>query len=235
MTDEQESNQGQSPELFRGHLDECLNHLSIRITYALRKRMADFCGIADKSAARWFNETIPIGETRIKLMCWLEIEGYVIIELERMRKTRRNFAELIGFGILSGKQASELLGYNRASALYQVLEGQCEASKDKDQKMWDLWKERRRGLEQKKAEKRLNLDNSKPLEKVELKPQQPLATISIMEGLLGLLEKQPIEFSVSELANLPQSSVSIILKLSTRLNILSSQLFVLAACNQKEK
>jgi len=186
--------------------------------------MADFCGVAAKSAARWFNGTIPIGEARIKLTCWLEMMGYVIVELERMRKSRRNFAELIGFGILSGQQASEILGYHKASALYQVLQGQCEASKDKDRKMWDYWMKRKEELNQKKSEARESLAEAKLPAKVKLKPQQQSAAINIMEGLLGLLEKEPFELSASELANLPQSSASVILKLSARLNVLSSQL-----------
>jgi len=235
----------QSHELFRGHLEECFQHFSERVvsiapkgshgSVEAKKPIAYFCGVTTGTVCRWLYGTgpLPTGEPRIKLMCYLDAMGYRVIELERMPKGRRNFVELIGFNLFSSSQAAELLGYSEASKLYRVLQGRQDASDDKNQRMWELWKERKEELERKKSEARASLQRVEPAmtKQSKSKPQQPSAAISIMEGLLGLLEKEPSEFSASELGNLPQSSASVILKLSGRLNILSSRLI---AINQQK-
>ena len=104
-------------EIFRGHLEECVRHLGTRLVsgmpYSPRgiakklKPIADFCGVTNRSVSRWLvARRFPVGEVLIKFSCYLDMIGYRVIELERMPKSRRNFAELIGFGVLSSRQAA---------------------------------------------------------------------------------------------------------------------------------
>ena len=174
--------------------------------------------------------SLPDGEHFIKLMCYLDAVGYKVIELERMPKARRNFLELIGFSILSIEQAAELLGYASVSTLFQVLRGNQGASEDKDQKMWNAWKEKREELERSKEKARElyclgdETEISQKAESVKPSRQQALpvrhsAIISIMEGLLALLEDKP-------LAKLSKDDLAVVLRLSARLSALSSQLIM---------
>lgn len=239
----------ESQEVFRGHLEECLGHLGASLAsrasedsqevIRTKKVIADFCGVMADSVSRWFRSDgpRPVGEPLIKMMCYLDMAGYRVIELERMPKVRRHFAELIGFGYLSGEQAAELLGFTTASNLYQVLRGHFGASKDKDQKMWDAWKERREELERKKAQwhercssgtprsTRHPTEEAKPEKRPKSLPRHR-AVVSIMEGLLALLEEGSFgTLSESDLTDLRRSADTV-LRLSARLNTLSSQLIM---------
>lgn len=120
--------------VFRGHFDECLKHLGKSIFALVRrcseeatlakKPVADFCGVQICSVSRWLRGTVlPIGEQYIKLMCYLDLVGYRVIELERMPKGRRYFAELIGFGLISSKQAAEQYGIVDPDDLREKLDG----------------------------------------------------------------------------------------------------------------
>ena len=176
-------------EVFRGHLEECIKHLASSI-YAqapkgtrdaprLRQPIADFCGVQVASVVRWFTgkHTQPQGEVRFKVSCCLETMGYKVIEMERMPKDRRNFAELIGYGLLTGQQASELLGFTTPATLYQVLMGRVGTREDKEQKMWDAWKERREAIEAKKLEARMTLPDLTPDAGPATKGSRPSAKI----------------------------------------------------------
>lgn len=236
-------------EVFRGHFEECLKHLGTRLASSVprgsrgaaqaKKLVAEFCGVTINSVTRWLHGTgsFPIGEPLIKLMCYLDMVGYRVIELERMPKVRRNFAELVGYGLLNSDQAAEFLGYSSMSALYQVLQGHRGASEDKDQKMWDAWKERKEELQQKKEKSqelyRLDIplkvrpktEVSKMSER-QVSAFRPKAVVSIMEGLLALLEENSFEkLSNGELADLKQSADTV-LRLSAHLSALSSRLIV---------
>lgn len=237
----------EKPEVFRGHFEECLRHLGTKLvssapkgsrrTTQVRRPIADFCGVSTISVGRWFDgirSVLPIGEPLIKLMCYLDMVGYRVIELERMHSTKRNFLELLGFGLLSSKQAVELLGYSSTSTLYQVLYGHAGIGEDKNQKMWNAWKERKEALEQKKEEARKLYDLGVPSEvgprAEEIRPAVVLpsrkpAVVSIMEGLLAVLEDGSFEQSEGNLAGL-QHFADTVLRLSARMSDLSSRLIV---------
>lgn len=227
-------------EVFRGHMEECVRHFGKEIAAStngwreaakLKRPGTDFCGVTIDTMNRWFNGgPLPVGETLIKLMSYLDLIGYRVIEFERMPKGRRNFAELVGYGLMSGKQASELLGYASPSTFYAVMQGAHEASADKDHKMWDTWKERKEELQSHK-EKALRLCSLDALTKhstmaeMSKAPERQThasrqsATISIMNGLLALLEQS----SDDDLTDLRQSADTV-LRLSARLSDLSSRL-----------
>ena len=233
-------------EVLRGHLEECLRHFGSRVASiapkgsreisGLRKLVADFCEVEPKTVARWLqgDGSLPLGEPLIKLMCYLDMMGYRVIELERAPKGKRNFMELIGYGFLSGEEAIELLEYSDKSALYKMLRGQLGVSEDKEQKMWDLWKEKKEGLQIKK-------DRSREFHRLKIQPKnftreevletlgrqatsRKKAIISIMEGLLALLDEISLEkLPEDDLVSLQQATNTVSL-LSARLSALSSQL-----------
>lgn len=231
------------PEVYRGPFEECLRHLEARLASSVpkgsrtatqvRKPIADFCGVSVDTVYRWFrgDGPLPIGETLIKLMCYLDMIGYRVIELERMPKARRNFAELVGYGLLSGAQAAESLGYSHTSAFYQVLQGHSGASKDKNQTMWNIWKGRKEELRLKKEESQNLYGLDIPLKicpgaeesKPAMLPSRQTAVVNIMEGLLLLLEGGLL--SESNFADL-QRSADTILRLSAHLSALSSRLIM---------
>lgn len=232
-------------EVFRGHFEECLNHFGVSLASrapkgtrgaAQAKRpMADFCGVDRNSIDRWLRrESLPIGEQHFRVMCYLDMAGYRVIELERMPKVLRNIAELISFGIISAQEATELLQYSDKSQLFAILRGDQGISKEKEQKAWDVWKERREELEKKKEQAR-ELYRVDVSPKVHAKVGQPRAAamptsrktaiVSIMEGLLALLEDGSFEKSENSLAELRQSADTV-LNLSARLSALSSRLIM---------
>lgn len=234
------------PEIFRGHLEECLRQIGVTFrehfpkgakgTLLAHKPVADFCGVSIHTVSRWFYEadadTLPTGEALIKIMFYLDMVGYRVIELERMQRVRRNFGELIGYGLLTSQKAADLLGYATPSALYVVMWGKVGVSEEKEQKMWDIWKERKEELARKKEQEwtshRMDLA-PKPRSKGSTSMVDKYgrtAAVCIMEGLLALLEKEP--FDEKEFVNLQQVAGEIITRLSAHLNVLHSKLVLLS-------
>jgi hypothetical protein len=239
-------------EVYRDHLDECLKHFgkwfnskmprSKHGRYEALKPMLDFFGMHYQTAQRWLDDVgvVPVGEYRIKLMCYLDLHGYKIIEFERMDKALRNFAELIGFGLLSAEQAGQIIDCKEPSHLYRILWGNTNLVKDKQDQMYLAWKERREGLEKKK-EQSFELHRVEVLFRTTSRVQSAhqiemalpssqsnglqvgsahTAVLQILEGSLSLIEGGLFEgLSDSELANFAQP----ILQLSSRFSVLSSK------------
>jgi hypothetical protein len=240
-------------EVLREHFAECLKHFADRFRTKwphgkkglakARKPIADFCDVNESAVKDWLSYTEnprpPVGETEVRLKCFLDLNGYRVIELERLSRTVRNFAELIGFGLLSGKNAGELLGYKNPGNLYPVLRGDEEyggVSKEREAKMFDLWKEKKDELEQRKREaaKRYRVSFSRRIATKPILIVSPVetnvagrrsATLKILEGSLALLGDGLFDkLSESELAALKESHGTIILQLSARLSALGLKL-----------
>lgn len=203
----------ETPEVFRGHVDECLGHLGNMLATSIpkgskgaaqvKRPLADFCGVSTACVQRWLrNSSLPIGEQRVKLMCWLNMAGYRVIGLERMPKIRRYFLELVGFGLISGKQAAELLGYTTVSRVYEVLRGDCNAGSEKRAVMLREYSNRKEELEQKKESAREQY------------------RLHIPSKVSPKAESEAVTLSNSELRRLADE----ILVLSSRLSGLGSQL-----------
>ena len=231
-------------EVFRGHLEECLQHFVVvfsnkwpkngKGTDKAKKPIADFCGVSTNSVTRWFHTgKLPFGTAKIRLMCYLDMMGYKVLEIERMPKDRKNFFELIGYSMLSIDEAAKLVGYSEPSTLYQVLFGSHDPNNERAQKMWDCWKSKKDELLKRKQESH---------EKYRLNPTQKIrpavvkvgtmsnvakkpAVLIVMEGLLGLLEDDSLgKLQPHEMDSLRQSSDTV-LALNARLSAFSSHLF----------
>ncbi|MDD2913593.1 MAG: hypothetical protein PHS29_03090 [Candidatus Pacebacteria bacterium] len=232
--------QDERVEIFRGHTEECLQNYSLLFSKKTQKNslivIADFCSVSTGTVKRWLSsEGLPVGETLMKLMCFLDAIGYSIIELERMPKVQRGFIELIAFGFFSGKEAADAIGYSTASSLYQVLQGNGEPGKEKSQKMWEIWKEKKEELNKKKEEKRRIFEADirpgnfgKETFEIEDSNYKEKATIKIMESLIYLLQENAFEEpeDIGEVTG-------IIFRLSSHLNSLSARLTKKIIENQK--
>ena len=207
-------------EIFRGHLEECFDHYIETLSFIApkgtrgspeaKRPLVGFCGVTISTVTRWFNQKIlPIGEILIKLTCFLQLLGYRVIEFERLPQIRRNFAELIGFGLLSGQEACQLLGYKKSNSLYLVLQGKEGMSQEKKEKMWEVWKKRRVELEQRKSE----------LEKKLVGENKDASVWQLIRRLLDIIEAG--EFSAEQ--NWPELMVNDVFRLGTCLSDLASQ------------
>ncbi len=249
-------------EIFREHFGECLEHFSKRFVSKFpqgkknrqesMKPIADFCGLAPKTLQRVIDHNqIPVGEGLIKLTCFLDLQGYRIIEFERLGKVLRSLAELIGFAVLSPGEVTKLISYQQTSQIYTLLRGGFSLSKEKEAKIYDLWKSKREELESKKKDAlkryRIDLTRSSDLERTKLELVERkvrtlsetndsigvrrLATLDIMRGLRSLLDEGLFEgLSQDEVDSLGHSDVLCIAKLSAHFSALSLRL----VCDHKE-
>lgn len=206
-------------EVMRGHVEECLEHLQKRFNSKIKRRspgrlealkpLIDFCQISQATASKLMDidkdPDPPKGRILIKLICYLNFHGYRVIEFERTQPVLRNFAELIGYGVLSADEAFRLVGYHDSQQIYQVIWEREGLSKEKEAKIWEIWKGRRDELEQKKrnAFKDYNLQilfkTDSSVDYVEQQALLPLdlaggdvsrrlALINILKGTLGLFD-----------------------------------------------
>ena len=242
-------------EIFRDHFEECLTHFAklFNSKFPSRKRgrmihakpLIEFCGVTEDTAQRWLSVSglngSPVGEVLIRLTCYLDLHGYRIIEFERLPKVVRNFMELIGFGVLSADKATQLLDYHQNSEIYSVFRDEKNLGKDKENKMWEVWKSRRKELENKKGEvfksSRLEFISkqgaSTQIEQQVLAMSEPAgsvssrrsATLYIMRGLLTLLDEGLFNnLSESEMEDLDPADFRCIGELSVRFSTISSKL-----------
>jgi hypothetical protein len=142
---------------YRGHFDECLRHFKKRFHAVVpkgskgaadqKKPFAEFCSVGVPTITRWLGgDETPLGAPRLMCMFWLEINGYHVIELSRMKKVLRNFAELIAFRVITSQAATEIVGFSKVTSLYQVFYGQVGTSEAKETRMYESWKEHRQVL-----------------------------------------------------------------------------------------
>lgn len=150
-------------EVFRGHAEECLKALSSNLAKSDHKEvkrvinhMAAFCGVRAKTIREWLKKTekLPQGEYYLRAVCFLDLMGYRVIELERKQKGPRGFFELLGFGIITVEEAIRRLGYSSRTVFFRALIYRNNQSEEKNQKMWEIWKERRNELKKIKEELR---------------------------------------------------------------------------------
>jgi len=243
-------------EVMRGHLEECLEHLRRRFNSKIQrgqhgrsaaiKPLIDFCGINSQTALKLMDNNIesghPRGKILLKLHCFLDFHGYKVIEFERMPKVLRNFSELIGYGVLSADEAYRLVGYLESQQIWQVVWEREGLGKEKEAKMWEIWKERRDALEQKKrdafkdysleilykadlSEEQFSQQGVLSLNLVSGDSSRRLALIQILKGTLAFFDGGLFDnLTISEISELKQSSGHTIHRLATHLSSLSLKL-----------
>jgi hypothetical protein len=222
-------------EVFRGHLDECIRHLAkclnthappgLKGAEKARQPIADFCGVVVKTVSEWIvGRSKLIGEQRIKMMCCLDMLGYRVTELERLT-VKRELAELIGYGIMDVHQIATAIGYKNSNDVFRIVTRQQKRmDPDRAEKLWTLLKEKRPELGQKKREMRERCQLGFSLMDA-VHQRKVSAVVSIMEGLLSLLESKDVgEAFANSLTDLPPQGKDTFLKLSESLHDLSMKL-----------
>ena len=249
MKTPKDENQEEPYEIYRGHVDQCLKHLGrllearaprgSRAAPRAKQPMADFCDVTVASVNRWLRlpNVSPVGEQHIKAICYLDVAGYRVIELEKMKQGHRGVFELIGFGLISSLEVTKLLDYKNVSALYDILFSRVGTSEDKKEKMWNLWVARREELKQTKeqAEKKYRIEDLPAVSKATRPPGQStkkslplikrwLPAIKAMECLDALLESGGLQdINPADIAEL-QPSTQTILGLAAKLSTIGSEL-----------
>ena len=245
-------------EVYRDHLQECFKHFSGRFNSFFPPRssrrneaisqMKNFCGAARQTIQRWVDglSPIPEGIFWLKLMCYLDMHGYRIIEFERMPKAQRYTAEILGFGVLEVDAVKVCIQYGTTQHLYGVLRGDFGLGDGKENLMFSMWKENRAKLEIKKKESYEKfgikvllgapkrppslLEVAPPVlssEQAQVHPTNQvinsisiLATLNILQSSIVLFEELLEGVGSDELSVFDQP----ILRLSSRLNELSSRI-----------
>ena len=130
-------------EIFRGHFVECFGHFTrlfcakypsgVRGRNQAMRPISEFCGVKNPTVQRWLKggNAVIIGVAKIKLICFLDLLGYRIIEFERLPRVVRSFSELVGFSILSSENAIRQLDYSQGSEIYSLFSGNKGMSKEK--------------------------------------------------------------------------------------------------------
>ncbi|MSU54416.1 MAG: hypothetical protein EXS48_01060 [Candidatus Staskawiczbacteria bacterium] len=212
MTDEQETK-------FFGHWDECLRHyaedLSSRAppnpkkAARLRNPMTQFCKVRSANVLRWFKQIVePTGESILRVMFFLDLVGYRVSELEAMPKYVRHFAELVVFNLLTMDEAARLIGYPTTHNLFPVLLKGKGVLREKEEMMWQAWKERKTEVEKRIEEHRKLYaqegtptvqaqQNGVPLSRQNLQPRHDprneRTLIHLVNGLAELLDEISLE------------------------------------------
>jgi len=147
--------------VFRGTFEACFAHWkhqfesrhpkASRGADEAKQPLADFCGIGTNTVRIWFtNGTYPVGEVYLKLLCFLQVQGYIVNELRGMSATELGLMELVGYGVLTVEHIREHLEFTQAGQLFRVLRGESKLFAERINKGWELLKKHRQALNQKK-------------------------------------------------------------------------------------
>jgi hypothetical protein len=230
----------QRDEVLREHFKECLEHFSRKVNAkippgkkgaaTLRKPMADFLGVGDGAVQALLSgrSGVPKGGQLIKLMCYLDLHGYRIIEFERLQRVVRNFMELIGFGILSVDEGARAIGFNDPQGMHRVFK-RGRAEPGKEEAMYKVWKEHRSALEHAKEKAyelyRLDLSTARKFGAITVPASGRMAVIlPLMQALLGMLEEESLDSLTEEDLEMLQPGNTTVLRLSSHLSKLSLKL-----------
>lgn len=148
-------------EIVRGTLTECFQRWTRDMERRFpkgtkgaeqsRQPMADFCGVSPSTVSRWaLGHEMPKGETWFKLVSFLNLLGYRIVEMENVPEINRKVVELITFQIVALEEAQRRLDYATPSGVYSMLRGDNKPLEHKQEIMFALWKQNRGPLEEKK-------------------------------------------------------------------------------------
>ena len=230
MNDEQEC--VKHSEVFRGHLEECLEHLSGCIeTHApaggketAKQTIADFCDVTNVTVKGWLKGNTCAGETKIRLMCYLTLMGYYVLEMEKTKQPQKCIVELIGYGLLTAEQATELCGYTARNHLFDFLFGRTGTRSDREERMWAILEERKTELAHVKQalsqRYQLNFSLTDAVEE-----RKASAILCIMEGLLAMLKSQGADdVLINSLQDMSPEKKKTLMRLSDTLQDLSIRL-----------
>ena len=143
--------QNEQEVVFRGHVDECIEHFRHALLSQLpeglqgaaeqRKPVVQFCDVDDAALRRLLQtERNNMGALVIRMMCYLDMVGYRVIELENLPAGVRGFTELIGYRLLHPQHAYKLVGFRDTSSLYDVIKGRRGLDDSKRHMMFEEWK-----------------------------------------------------------------------------------------------
>jgi len=147
--------------VFRGTFDACFAHwknqfesrypkASKGLTEA-KQPLANFTGVEITTVNRWLNgANAPWGASYVKLVCFLQVQGYIVNEPRGMSATELGLMELIGYSVLTVEQLKEYIGYPETAQLYPVLRGESKLIGERSIRGWELLKKHRQALNQKK-------------------------------------------------------------------------------------
>lgn len=220
----------ESPEVFRGHLDECVEHLSRCLhsrfpkgTNGARRALepiAKFCGADTQTVACWLRESgaKTIGEKRIRLICFLDMVGYRVLEVESLGYPRKDMLKVIAFNVLTVRETAMACGYAGEQSLYRLFFSNSGVNLQSHQKMCQLLATRKCELAQKVAEAKTEFRLEFSLAE-EFLTRETSSVMCIVAGLLGLLEVKGVgDTFVKSLNHLPLVEKKAVLKLSDMLH-----------------
>lgn len=211
------------PEVFRGHLEECLRHLAKQLSVLFppgtknisraRKPMADFCGVGDATVRGWLvGNQSAVGTQLLKLWCFLDLIGYRLIQFERLSKVRQGIAQMIGFGVLSAADVAHFIGYASEQQVYRLFFGEDKGiTGDRDEKMLEMYKAHKDVLDQARVDKYVDFPPKPVAENIPLPAVQsvlPAEVSPLQEGAIDLMQALLKMFDGGAFARVSNGSVA---------------------------
>ena len=147
--------------VFRGTMMACFDHFKRQFekrhpkaskgASEAKEPLAAFCGVRYHTVTRWFgHEQLPQGEVQFRLICFLQVQGYIVNELQSLSATALGLLELIGYGVLTVDQMCKHIGFPSTKQLFGVLRGQGNLVNGRAERGWALFKQHRPALKSKK-------------------------------------------------------------------------------------
>lgn len=245
--------EGDEQVLHRGAIAECLHHYGevleshiprgTRGIAKLREPLAKFCNVSDATVNSWLRkpERGPHGVVYFKLICFLNLVGYEVTDLIRVKNTlTREITEIIGYGVLSADKVTKKVEYRKTSTLFALLRGENQPSSDREKLMREFCRENREKLRAKKEaaakryKKAIELANKAPGMVIPKTSNRSTAVqdllcgkahpiVMIMSGVSSFLAQEENHLTEQVLASLSEEDTSTILDLSSQMSALTSR------------
>lgn len=161
---------------FSGTTRECFHHYAEnffppkgdRKSSKAKEPIANFIGVGEQTINRWMTDrNKPLGESLTRLRFYLEAHGYYVSEISSLEKGSINYmlAEMLGYGVLTCKQAINYLDFKEEKSIYRIANGGAGTNPERAEKIREMHEIYDKELRAAKEKLRSEIDNEKVVKK----------------------------------------------------------------------
>lgn len=107
---------------FSGTTRECLQNFFWRHKWEdSQSFMAEHLHVDKGTVRHWKNGRMPSGDPLLRMRVLLDLDGYTVEEYTILPKPVQQFAQIIALGMITVREAADLLGYKNIQDVYGVV------------------------------------------------------------------------------------------------------------------
>lgn len=153
-------------ECFRHYADTFLPRKGSHNAAKAKGPMAAFIGVSTSTVTTWTssNRLMPLGGPLNGLMFFMDLVGYDVAELRKLRKSYPNYmlAEMLAYKVVTVEEVMERVGFKKSQSVWLIARGGNQSTSDRVASIKTLYSEKKDLLQSVKKDwqKELGIETS---------------------------------------------------------------------------